>query len=206
MFIAFLWISGHPSFVEIQSVPRGTVVNIILRVWLGQSSLSSFSSPRVSSSQIGEKNQRKCSSLRHLFVYVSLQSYPTLCSPVGCSLPGSSVHGILQARILERVALRPSRGSSRPKDWTHVSSVSCIVRWVLYHQHHLRRPYVYIKQKKILFDFVLWFSRLVFSKTWDLLILIFFLTFKLKQVGKHFKISFYSFFFSFKCKNPVTWN
>ena len=91
-------------------MPRGTVVNIILRVWLGQSSLSSFSSPRVSSSQIGEKNQRKCSSLRHLFVYVSLQSYPTLCSPVGCSLPGSSVHGILQARILERVALRPSRG------------------------------------------------------------------------------------------------
>ena len=33
-----------------------------------------------------------------------LQSYPTLCNPMGCSLPGSSVYGILQARILEWVA------------------------------------------------------------------------------------------------------
>ena len=40
------------------------------------------------------------------------QSYPTLCNPVDCSLPGSSVHGILQARILEWVAISFSRGSS----------------------------------------------------------------------------------------------
>ena len=42
------------------------------------------------------------------------QSYPTLCNPMDCNLPGSSVHGILQARILEWVAIPFSRGSSNP--------------------------------------------------------------------------------------------
>ena len=46
------------------------------------------------------------------------------------SLPGSSVHGILQARILEWAALLSSQGSSRPRDWTHVSGIG---RRVLYH-------------------------------------------------------------------------
>ena len=46
----------------------------------------------------------------------SLQSCPTLCSPMDCSLPGSSVHGILQAIILEWVAMLFSSGSSRPRD------------------------------------------------------------------------------------------
>ena len=49
------------------------------------------------------------------------QSPPTVCNPVDCSPPGSSVHGILQARILERVAFPFSRGSSRPTDLTSVS-------------------------------------------------------------------------------------
>ena len=44
------------------------------------------------------------------------QSCPTLCDPVDCSLPGSSVHGIFQARILEWVAISFSRGSSQPRD------------------------------------------------------------------------------------------
>ena len=43
-----------------------------------------------------------------------------------CSLPGSSVHGISQARILEWVAISSSRGSSRSRDWTHVSCIPCI--------------------------------------------------------------------------------
>ena len=46
----------------------------------------------------------------------SLQSCPTLCNSMDCSLPGSSVHGILQAGILEWVAVSSSRGSSQPKD------------------------------------------------------------------------------------------
>ena len=44
-----------------------------------------------------------------------LQSCPTLCNPLDCSPPGSSVHGILQARILEWVSMPFSRGSSDPE-------------------------------------------------------------------------------------------
>ena len=55
----------------------------------------------------------------------------TLCDPMDCSPPGSSVHGILQARILEWVVISSSRGSSQPRNWTWVSYVSCIGRWVL---------------------------------------------------------------------------
>ena len=54
------------------------------------------------------------------------QSSPSLCDPMDCSLTGSSFHGILQARILEWVAISSSRGSSWPRDWTPVSSISCI--------------------------------------------------------------------------------
>ena len=50
---------------------------------------------------------------------------PTLCDPMDCSLPGFSVHGIFQARILKWVAISSSRGSSKPSDWTHISHVSC---------------------------------------------------------------------------------
>ena len=55
-----------------------------------------------------------------------LQSCLTLCNPMTCSLPGSSVRGILQARILEWVAVTFSRGSSWRRDWTRVSCVSCM--------------------------------------------------------------------------------
>ena len=51
------------------------------------------------------------------------QSCPTLCDLRDCSPPGSSVHGILQARILEWVAIPFCRGSSWPTDWTSVSSI-----------------------------------------------------------------------------------
>ena len=63
----------------------------------------------------------------------SLQSCPTLCDPMDCSLPGSSAHGFLQTRILEWVAMPFSRASSRPRDRTHASSTSCIGGLVLYH-------------------------------------------------------------------------
>ena len=50
--------------------------------------------------------------------------YPTLCDPMDCNLPGSSVHGIFQARILEWVAILFSRGSSPPRDWTWISCIA----------------------------------------------------------------------------------
>ena len=56
----------------------------------------------------------------------SIQSCLTLCDPGDCSMPGSSVHGILWARIRKWVAMPSSRGSSWPKDWTRVSYVSRI--------------------------------------------------------------------------------
>ena len=46
----------------------------------------------------------------------SLQLCPTLCDPIDRTLPGCSVHGTLQARILESVAMLSSRGSSKPRD------------------------------------------------------------------------------------------
>ena len=48
-----------------------------------------------------------------------------------CSLPGSSLHGILEARVLEWVAISFSRGSSRPRDWTWVSLIAdrCFIVW-----------------------------------------------------------------------------
>ena len=54
------------------------------------------------------------------------ESYPTLCDPMDCNLPGSPVHGILQARILEWVAMPSSRGSSWPRDQTQVSCIAII--------------------------------------------------------------------------------
>ena len=59
------------------------------------------------------------------------QSCLTLCDPMDCSLPGSSLHGILQARIQEWVAISFSRGSSRPRDRTQVSCIPgrCFNLW-----------------------------------------------------------------------------
>ena len=63
----------------------------------------------------------------HVLCAKLLQSCPTLCDPMDCSPPGSSVHRILQARILEWVAMSFSRGSSWPRARTHISCVSCII-------------------------------------------------------------------------------
>ena len=57
-----------------------------------------------------------------------IQSWPTLCNPLDCSLPVSSVHDILQGRILEWVAISSSGASSWPRDWTHVSCVGSHMR------------------------------------------------------------------------------
>ena len=61
-----------------------------------------------------------------VFQVLGAQTYLTLCDLP--SLPGSSVHGIFQARILEQVSISSSRGSSWPRDPTCISSISCIDR------------------------------------------------------------------------------
>ena len=62
-----------------------------------------------------------------------LWSCQILCESMDCNPPGSSVHGILQARILEWIAMPSSRGSSWPRDGTWVPYVSSIGRQILYH-------------------------------------------------------------------------
>ena len=57
----------------------------------------------------------------------------SLCEPLDNSPPGSSVHGIFQTRILKWVAISSFNGSTWPTDWTHICSVSCIGRQILYH-------------------------------------------------------------------------
>ena len=59
-----------------------------------------------------------------IFLMFGVQSCLTLCHPVDCSPPGSSVHGILQAIILECIAVPFSRGSSRPRDQTQVPCIA----------------------------------------------------------------------------------
>ena len=82
------------------------------------------------------------------------QSCPTLCGPMDCSLPGSSVHGIFQARILEWVAIFFPRGSSRPRDWTLVSRIAGFTIRPLYrlsHQGSLRtHDYLTLKSRLFL--------------------------------------------------------
>ena len=68
-------------------------------------------------------NSRICC-LKHVYVCVHAQACPTLCDLMDCSPPGSSVNGILQARILEWVATSSFRGSSWPRDWTCISWIS----------------------------------------------------------------------------------
>ena len=60
-------------------------------------------------------------------------SHVQLCDPMDCSLPGSSVHGIFLARILEWVVISFSRGTSQPRDRTPISCGSCIGRRILNH-------------------------------------------------------------------------
>ena len=89
------------------------------------------------------------------------QSCPTVCDPVDCSLPGSSVHGILQARILEWVAISFSRGSSRPRDQTQVFCIAgrrfraC---WDL--RDHLSQ-YLVLQQRKLMSEALRWFGHLL---------------------------------------------
>ena len=60
------------------------------------------------------------------------QSCPTLCEPMDSSPPDSSVYGIVQARILEWVAISSSRACSQPRKWTCVYCVSYTSRQILY--------------------------------------------------------------------------
>ena len=101
----------------------------------------------------------------------SLQLCLTLCNPMDCSPPDSSVHGILQARILEWVAIFFSRGSSWPRDRTQISHTAgrLLTLWATKKSHKqlwcsLNLPGVSKKKKKLL----LWEVKGFFKKKVDL--------------------------------------
>ena len=82
-------------------------------------------------------------SLKEVVKWVKVtQSCPTLCNPMDCSLPISSLHGILQARTREWVAIPFSRGSSQPRDWTRSPALQGLwhYRQILYILSHQRNP------------------------------------------------------------------
>ena len=76
------------------------------------------------------KNEFSAHPRNECIVCFITKSCPTLCEPMECSPPGSSVRGISQVRIMEWVAISFSRESSWPRDW---NSGSCTGRQVLYH-------------------------------------------------------------------------
>ena len=69
-------------------------------------------------------------SISSIYLCSVAKSYLTLCNPMNCSLP--SVHEVFQAKILEWVAISSFRGSFWPRDWTHVSCVSCTGSWIFF--------------------------------------------------------------------------
>ena len=68
------------------------------------------------------------------------QSCPTLCDPMDCSLSGSSIHGIFQARVLEWIAISFSRESSQPRNRTRVSHIAgrCFTVWATIHRRTIQ--------------------------------------------------------------------
>ena len=101
-------------------VPLTTTAKIILKSWWLQTSklYNLFLVQPVRISWIERLLERKSR------VKVKSLSYVRLCNPMDCSPPSSSVHGILQARILEWVAISFSRGSSQPRERIQVSCIA----------------------------------------------------------------------------------
>ena len=80
-----------------------------------------------------KKSQGSCQVLAVRRTCLHAKTCLALWDPMDYSPPDYSIHGILQARLLERVAISFSRESSQPRGWTHVSHVSRIGRWILHH-------------------------------------------------------------------------
>ena len=93
------------------------------------------------------------------------QSCPTLCDPMDCSLPGSSVHGIFQARVLEWVAISFSRGSSWPRDLPHRRQTLCRL------SHHIL--WIWIQYFRSNSGTSSWWSIPISSLIWALLLVLF---------------------------------
>ena len=135
------WWRGRPGVVRFMGSQRVghdwmSELNLI-ETLIGWLNLLKFNGIKVkieiSDCGQGEKNWQSMVRQNSRVSDKLFESCLTLWEPMDCSLPGSSVHGIFQARILDWVFTPSSKGSCQPSDRTHVSYVSCIARWVLYH-------------------------------------------------------------------------
>ena len=131
----WVWSLGWKDLLEKGLATHSSIVWIILWTeepgelkFMGSQSLPDW----ATNTHIVTKTGNKVSLRRHCFDKLLQPPYRNmselslvrLCDPVDCSPPGSSVHGILQAGILEWVAISFFRGSSRPRDQTQVSRVA----------------------------------------------------------------------------------
>ena len=114
---------------------RGAWQSTVHRVTKSQTTWSYLACRYASWGSIKYINQVKGHNLKSLQWKLGLGIWSlsclTLCHPMDCSLPGSSVHGIFQAIVLEWIAISFSRGSSQPRAWTRVSLIvdRCFMVW-----------------------------------------------------------------------------
>ena len=133
----------QPSFMVQLSYPymtTGKSIALTIQIFVGKAMSLLYNTLSIFNTAFLPYNARKyryASSSPKWYIHNDvraklLQSYPILCDPMDSNLSVFSVHGILQGRILEWFAM-PSLGSSWPRDWTSISYISSIGRWVLYH-------------------------------------------------------------------------
>ena len=123
--------SQERSFASLYTMPEPpTIRQSILLGWISSLIGRAYSKQQAQGLPIWLFLLTPVLILRPMCVFSDALSWSTVCDPMDCSLPGSSVHGILQARMLEWVAISSSRGSSWPKDWT---CISCFAGGFFYH-------------------------------------------------------------------------
>ena len=111
------WVLSSPRFWSLTLLRFASPTSMRQIHWeVSPVLMGPFSRPMV-----GEGQRTPFGKSASMTVALVTQLCPSLCDPMDCSPPGSSVHGILQARALEWVAIPFSRGSSPPRDWTLVS-------------------------------------------------------------------------------------
>ena len=126
---------------------RSTTITTTKPLFAEQANYSDSLARRIKnkkSQKIGLTLELMCKEYSLLYMEVKVlvaQSCPTLCNPMDCTLPGSSVHGISQASLLEWVAISFSRGSSQPRDWTRVSYKSLALQTDSLPLSYLGSPY-----------------------------------------------------------------
>ena len=127
---------GQPTSTWILlTASRQSSLQVTLHLWIQKGSQAPTCSDKNESLQCSCQPSSETQANLLLFcMHPHLLSHVQLfCDPMDYSLPGSSAHEILQARVLEWIAISSSRGSAQPGDRTHISWVSCIGKQILNH-------------------------------------------------------------------------